>query len=84
MSALGAKSYLQKHNYIIPGQVSIACVSGTDLCVLVHPTITAVEQPVQKMAEEASRLIIEKIQHPQKEDETIVLDAETFFRESTE
>ena len=35
MSALGAKSNLQKHGVQIPDEVAIACISGTDLCVLV-------------------------------------------------
>lgn len=84
MSALGAKSCLQKHHFAIPEQVAIACISGTDLCVLVHPSITAVEQPVFKMAEEATRLIIVKLENPEIPDETVVLDAKTVYRESTD
>lgn len=84
MSALGAKSNLQKHNIQIPEQVAIACISGTDLCTLVHPSITAVEQPVKQMAEEASNLIIQKIENPELPDKTIVLEANTVYRESTD
>ncbi len=83
MSALGAKSYLQKHHYAIPEQVAIACISGTDLCVLVHPSVTAVEQPVRKMAEEAVRLVVEKLEHPETPDKTVMVDAEAVYREST-
>lgn len=83
MSALGAKSNLQKHGVQIPDEVAIACISGTDLCVLVHPSITAVEQPVKQMAEEASRLIVQKVEHPELPDKTIILEAETIYREST-
>ncbi len=84
MSALGAKSNLQKHNIKIPEQVAMACIAGTDLCTLVHPSITAVEQPVKLMAEEASNLIVQKIEHPEIVDKTIVLEAKTVYRESTE
>lgn len=83
MSALGAKSCLQKHHYSIPADVSISCISGTDLCVLVHPSLTAVEQPVKQMAEAASRLIIEKIDDSSIPDETVILDAEMIVRGST-
>ncbi len=83
MSALGAKSYLQKHHYAIPEQVAVACISGTDLCVLVHPSVTAVEQPVRQMAEEAVRLLIEKLEQPEVPNKTVVVDAETVYREST-
>ena len=84
MSTLGAKSNLQKHNIKISEQVAMACIAGTDLCTLVHPSITAVEQPVKLMAEEASNLIVQKIEHPEIADKTIVLEAKTVYRESTE
>ena len=73
----------QKHGVQIPDEVAIACISGTDLCVLVHPSITAVEQPVKQMAEEAARLIVQKVEHPELPDKTIILEAETIYREST-
>lgn len=83
MSALGAKSCLQKLHYSIPGDIAVCCISGTDLCVLVHPSLTTVEQPVKQMAEAASRLIMEKIEDPAIPDETVLLDAEMIVREST-
>lgn len=43
---LGAKTTLQKHGFRIPEDVALCCMSGTALSTLVHPTITAVEQPV--------------------------------------
>lgn len=83
MSALGAKNSLQKLHYSIPEDVSISCISGTDLCILVHPSLTTVEQPVNQMAETASHLIIKKIENSSIPDETIVLNADMIIREST-
>ena len=83
MSALGAKNYLQAIGIKIPQDVSIACMSGTELSKLVYPTITAVEQPVELMAETASKIIIERLENPAMTNKTIVLDAETVYREST-
>ena len=83
MSALGAKNYLQSKQIRIPEEVAVSCMSGTDLCKLVHPTITAVEQPVEQMAETASRIIIEKLENPSLPHSTVVLDAEAVYREST-
>lgn len=83
MSALGAKNCLQKLHYSIPGDVAVCCISGTDLCLLVHPSLTTVEQPVKQMAEATSRLIMEKIENPAIPDETVVLNAEMIVREST-
>lgn len=82
-STLGAKSVLQKLNYRIPEDVAICCISGTELCTLVHPTITAVEQPVQQMAETACRLLLHRMADAEAPKEEVVLRGEMIFREST-
>ena len=58
-----AKSNLQKHGVQIPDRVAIACISGTDLCVLVHPSITAVRQPIKTNGGRNIRLIVQKVEH---------------------
>ena len=83
MSVLGAKNCLQNHHYRIPEDVSVACISGTELCKLVHPSITTVEQPVEKMAERASELLIRMIESSSPLIECVTLDAEMKEREST-
>ena len=81
-STLGAKSVLQMLHYRIPDDVAICCISGTELCTLVHPTITAVEQPVKQMAETACRLLLKHIVHPEAPKEEVMLRGEMIFRES--
>ena len=80
---LGAKSVIQKHELRIPDDVALCCMSGTNLCTLVHPTITAVEQPVEQMAVESCRLLLSHIEDAAKQPEDIVLRGETVLREST-
>lgn len=82
-STLGAKSILQKMNYQIPDEVSLCCISGTKICTLVHPTITAVEQPVIKMATLSCKLLLEQIADPTKKKESIILRGEMTIRDST-
>lgn len=79
---LGAKTTLQKHEFRIPEDVALCCMSGTALSTLVHPTITAVEQPVGEMAREACRLLMAHLQDANQQTEDIVLRGETIFRES--
>ena len=79
---LGAKTTLQKHGFRIPEDVVLCCMSGTALSTLVHPTITAVEQPVEEMAKEACRLLLAHLQDANQPTEDIVLRGETIFRES--
>lgn len=81
-STLGAKSMLQMLNYRIPQDVAICCISGTELCTLVHPTITAVEQPVKQMAEKTCLLLLKHIQQPDSPKEEVILRGEMVFRES--
>lgn len=83
MPVLGAKNYLQNHHYRIPEDVAVACISGTELCKLVHPSITTVEQPVEIMAERASELLIRMIESPSSLVECVTLDAVMKEREST-
>ncbi len=84
LQALGAKKTLQKRNNRIPTDMAIACMSGTKLSTLVHPSITAVEQPLERMAEEAVRLLLAKIENPAVASECVVLPATMIIRSSTE
>lgn len=80
---LGAKNLMQKRGLHIPENVCVCCMAGTTLCTLVHPTITAVEQPVEQMAAEACRLLMAKISDSDKQVEDVVLRGEIVEREST-
>lgn len=82
-ATLGAKSVLQKMNYRIPEDVSLCCISGTALCTLVHPTITAVEQPVFEMASLSCKLLLEQIADLNTKKESIILRGTITKREST-
>ena len=81
-ATLGAKSVLQKLHYRIPEDVSLCCISGTTLCTLVHPTLTAVEQPVVEIAHQACRLLLQQIQQPEMPKEQVVLRGEMVMRDS--
>lgn len=83
MQALGAKKVLQERRIRIPEDVAVACMSGTKLSTLVWPGITAVEQPLERMAEEAVRLLLAKIDDPAAPPEEVVLSANMVIRDST-
>ena len=82
-AVLGAKSVIQKHGLRIPDDVALCCMSGTTLATLVHPQLTAVEQPIAKMAQEGCRLLLEHLADADKPIEEIALRGETVIREST-
>ena len=83
-SGVAAKRVLQERNIAIPDDMAVACMSGTKLATLVHPAITAVEQPLDRMAEEAVRLLLAKIENPTAPSENVVLPANMVIRSSTE
>lgn len=83
LQALGAKRVLQERRIRIPDDMAIACMSGTKLSTLVYPAITAVEQQLDKMAEEAVRLLLAKIENPQAPSENVVLPTNMIIRDST-
>lgn len=83
LQAVGAKKILERKGISIPETISIACMSGTRMAALVSPAITSVERPIHKMAEEAVRLLIAKIEDNTSPSERIVLPAEMHIRNST-
>ena len=82
-AALGAKNCLQRNHFSIPGDVAICCISGTSLSTSIYPTMTAIEQPVQLMAQKSVELMLEKLEHPDAPCREVVLESEMFIREST-
>ncbi|WP_128330800.1 LacI family DNA-binding transcriptional regulator [Apibacter sp. HY039] len=82
--AIGVMKYLQNEGFNIPKDVAIAGFSGTLLSEMVSPPLTTVELPLLQMGKVAAELILEKIKNPEKENQTLILDAEIKLRASTE
>lgn len=83
MSLLGAKSIIQSHCLRIPQDIMVACLSGTNLCKMVYPKVTAVEQNAKGMADKAVEIIINLIKGVSVKSEPLFLPAERIDREST-
>lgn len=84
MSLLGAKSVIQSRGLRIPQDVMVACLSGTNLCKMVYPKVTAVEQNARGMAEKAVSIIMKKINGEAVPDNPVYLPAQRIDRESTQ
>lgn len=81
--AIGAMNFLLEKSLKIPGDVSVASFSGTELSTMVYPQLTSVQQPLTKMGEIAAELILEKIKDNSTPSKTVSLDALLVFRTST-
>ncbi len=84
MSLLGAKSVIQSRGLRIPQDVMVACLSGTNLCKMVYPKVTAVEQNARGMAEKAVSILMKKINGEAVPDNPVYLPAQRIDRESTQ
>ncbi|MDH6254431.1 LacI family transcriptional regulator [Chryseobacterium sp. H1D6B] len=82
--AIGAMNFLLEQNIKIPGDVSVASFSGTELSTIVYPQLTSVQQPLVKMGETAAELMLEKIKNPDFVNKTVVMDAALTYRASTQ
>jgi DNA-binding LacI/PurR family transcriptional regulator len=84
MQAIGAADALQKRGFRIPEDVSVASMYGTTVSTLVKPAITSVEKPVEKMAKEAARIIVSRIENPDAPVEDVVIPSQMYIRESSD
>ncbi len=82
--AIGALNRLRELEIDVPTDVAVASFSGTVLATIVNPQLTTVEPPLRQMGSETAKLLLEKIKDPSSPTRSIVLDAETILRASTE
>ena len=67
----------------VPDDISVATFNDTYPVAEVIPPLTTVSLPAEKMAENAVRLLMERIEHPQTPPKTVVFQEGLVVREST-
>lgn len=82
--ALGAMKALKRKGINIPLQVSIIGFTESQAALVTEPGLSSVAQPLEQMGRAAAELLLEKIQNPQAEERTIVLDAAINVRGSSD
>ena len=82
--AIGAMNRLKTLGRCIPQDVAVAGFSGTEISTIVSPQLTTVEPPQFEMGKRAAELVIEHINHRAEGNETVILDAQIIYRDSTE
>lgn len=82
-TCLGALEAIRNLGMKIPEDISLVTFDDYDLSVVLRPHLTAVRQPLAKMAETASRLLYKRMNGEDTVFPTIVrLKTECFFRDS--
>ncbi len=67
----------------VPSELAIVGFDDAPVSRQISPSLSTVKQPVSKMAETATNLLIAKIKDPKKSNEHHVFNAELIIREST-
>ena len=82
--AIGAMKRLKLLGRRIPQDVALAGFSGTEISTIVSPQLTTVEPNQFEMGKRAAELVIKHINHHDDSLETICVDADIVYRDSTE
>lgn len=81
-SATGIMSYLYEIGVRIPEDVSIISYEDSSLCGYAAPALTSVNVRKEELGQAAAKCLIERIQNPEKELETMVIQPYMVYRDS--
>jgi LacI family transcriptional regulator len=82
VSAFGVMEAIREHNLRIPQDVSVMGFDDIPQAAHVHPPLTTVRQPLEKMGRVATGMLLEYIKDPQRPIERVELPTELVIRQS--
>ena len=80
--ALGVMDAVRSRDLRVPGDVSVIGFDDIPQASLVHPALTTVNQPLEKMGRVATQKLLDLLQNPGKAAERIELPTELIIRDS--
>lgn len=80
--AVGASKAILSRGLKIPENISVVGFDGMDFSKYFHPSLTTVNQPVDKMGEQSIEIIFDLIKNKKKNHQHVVLETELLKRES--
>jgi len=81
--AIGVMKALQERGIDIPGQVRIAGYDNLDISSYLSIPLTTVNQPHEEIGEFGVKILLERIEQPQRPINQIILDCQLVIRQST-
>lgn len=82
LMAQGACEVLRQHGRRVPEDVAVVGFDDSSAARVCRPPLTTVRQPVEEMAGEMARLLVERIEHPDRPVSCVIFDPELVVRES--
>jgi DNA-binding LacI/PurR family transcriptional regulator len=80
--ACGFLSRLRQLTYTVPDDFALIGFDGLELASYLYPQLTTVRQPIEKMAEAATKLLLARLENPAKACEIQCFKTELIIRES--
>jgi LacI family transcriptional regulator len=82
VSAFGVMEAVREHGLRIPDDVSVVGFDDIPQAAHVHPPLTTVRQPLEEMGRAATRMLLERLNDPQRPIKRVELPTELVLRQS--
>ncbi|MFJ6213238.1 LacI family DNA-binding transcriptional regulator [Streptomyces sp. NPDC092296] len=82
LMAQGALAVLRDHGRRIPEDVAVVGFDDSSAAIAGRPLLTTVRQPVEAMAEEMTRILLDTLTRPERRAVSVVFDASLVIRQS--
>jgi DNA-binding LacI/PurR family transcriptional regulator len=82
LMTLGALQAINEYNVRIPEDLAIICFDDMPWATSLRPPLTAVAQPAEDLGREAARLLLERLQNPQRPIRQVILQTRLVIRAS--
>jgi LacI family transcriptional regulator len=83
LTAMGVMDAVRGRNLTVPTDLSIVGFDDVPMSSVLLPKLTTVRQPLVKMGQRATQMLLELIQKPEEKQSSIVLPTKLIVREST-
>jgi DNA-binding LacI/PurR family transcriptional regulator len=82
LMALGATLVLRQHGRAVPDDVAVVGFDDSGAALACRPRLTTVRQPVEEMAAEMARLLLDHIERPNRRPTSVIFDPTLVRRDS--
>ncbi len=83
LMALGAIAALHERGRSVPDQVAVVGFDDTALATLARPGLTTVRQPIEEMAAEMARILLDQVAHPGTRETSVIFEPRLVVRGTT-
>ncbi|MBW1735480.1 MAG: LacI family DNA-binding transcriptional regulator [Deltaproteobacteria bacterium] len=79
----GALHQINSRGLVVPDDISVVGIGGSDIIDFFHPPLTVVRIPVAEIGRTAAQLLLRQVETGRRSEEHVVIPSEFIIREST-